>query len=577
MFRVAATYVVASWLIIQVVTSVSEPLKFPEWFDAAVIVLLVIGFPIAVLLAWAFELTPEGIRATVSDGVAGSSGWRPLDTMLVIALTAVALVTGISLLASHDSPPSSAHKSVAVLPFYDMSPAGDQQHIGDGMAEEMLDELVRLDGLNVVSRTASFAYRDSDEDLRDIARSLGVATILEGSVRTNSDQLRVTAQLIDATDGYHIWSQTFDRPMSDIFAIQEEIAKSVAGALGVSLGVGDVNAFRGAGTTSVQAYEAYLRAMRLPFVSQGERIRTLERAVELDPNYGAALAALGLEIASTTWGKPPEEAPSILARAIGILMRAVETAPDSAYAASLLATVNYSTFEWKRSQVYFDSARKIQENGEILLHTGNMHSRAGRSKSALAYYEAALRAEHDPLDPDVAPHIQALLALGRYAEVEQLIGTRNNINYQLARLSLAINERNHPGVKSTIESISRTDHPSTGLLRDLLPLLESPAEAVALLRQTLDDDADVWPSKYSDIAILAAHFDDAQLALEAIANEARLVTIRYGLLWHPVMSEARKLRAFNDLMTEVNLVEYWRVHGWADHCRPLSDNDFECF
>ena len=187
-FRVAATYVVASWVIIQVVTSVSAPLNFPDWFDAAVIVLLVIGFPVAIVLAWAFELTPDGIKVTSSDATPDASEWRILDTALVIALVAVAAaVIWTQLSPDIDRATSSAivaaDKSVAVLPFVDMSPTGDQAYFADGIAEELLNELTRLEGLRVASRSSSFALRDRAMDIRSFGELLDVTTVLEGSVR----------------------------------------------------------------------------------------------------------------------------------------------------------------------------------------------------------------------------------------------------------------------------------------------------------------------------------------------------------------------------------------------------------
>ena len=333
-FRVAAAYVVASWVIIQVVTSIGAPLNFPDWFEAAVIVLLIIGFPIAILVAWAFELTPDGIKVTPAGKEASAPPrWRLLDTALVLGLVAVAAAMIWSQMSpgvDRAAPPSvvSSDKSVAVLPFADMSPEGDQAYFGDGIAEELLNELTRLEGLRVASRSSSFAYREKALDLRSVAEALNVSTILEGSVRKDGDRIRVTAQLIDAADGYHLWSETFDRELKDIFAIQEQIATAAAGALGVRLGVGGSDAFLGAGTTNIDAYEAYLR-------------RDYERAIELDPNYAAAWARQGIRIASSQWRHMPEDAPSIRENAFGYIARAMELDPESGVVQGRLATLRY--------------------------------------------------------------------------------------------------------------------------------------------------------------------------------------------------------------------------------------------
>jgi TolB-like protein len=232
-FRVAATYVVASWLIIQVVSAVNTPLNLPEWFETVVVVLLAIGFPIALLFAWAFDLTPDGIKLTPpSDAAAKQAGGSKLDYILVGALIIVAAVTIWGQVPSApvgDLSRSSGvaqDQSIAVLPFVDMSPDGDQEYFGNGIAEELLNELTRLEGLRVAGRTSSFSYKQSNEDLQTIGEVLRVTSILEGSIRKDGANVRITAQLINVADGYHIWSETFDRELTDIFAIQEQIAVS---------------------------------------------------------------------------------------------------------------------------------------------------------------------------------------------------------------------------------------------------------------------------------------------------------------------------------------------------------------
>lgn len=580
-FRVAATYVVASWVIIQVVTAVSEPLGFPNWFEAGVIVLLVIGFPVAILLAWAFELTPDGIRATPSEGTLAAPEWRILDTALVIGLVAVAASVLWTQLSSDkdgagSSATSSAEKSVAVLPFVDLSPTGDQAYFADGIAEELLNELTRLEGLRVASRSSSFAYRDKAMDLRSIGEELNVSTVLEGSVRKDGDRIRVTAQLISAADGYHLWSETFERELEDIFAIQAEIASAVGGALGVRLGVGKVNAFLGAGTTNVEAYETYLRGMSTPIhTSTAERIRLFERAVELDQEYAAAWAALGLSVASTMWISPVEEAPQILDRAIPILNRAIELEPDSSYSYTLLATVNYATFDWTSSEQLYSKAMEIETNGLVLGHYSNMLMRSGRSSESLRYAQLSASAGRYSWSPAV--RFNSALALGQFERVREsgawVIGSAP----ELSDLWLALNTEDLDSARDALAALPANHVAAAKLFRPVLGENNSPERALAILRSVYADSNAVWPAKHHDVALLAAFLGDPEFALEAIAHEARLTTIRHGSLWYPVMAEARKLPGFKQLVTDVNLVEYWRNYGWSDHCRPVSADDFECF
>src|SRR5690242_10397125 len=205
-FRVVAVYVVTGWILIQLGSAVFEPLGLPSWSMRLLLVLLAIGFVLACVLAWVYDIGAHGIERTA-----------PLPQ----APAAVA----------EDAPDA----SVAILPFADLSEARDQAYFCDGLAEEILNALASVRGLRVASRTSSFRFRGGGTDAREIGRALNVAAIMEGSVRKVGDRVRVTAQLIDAGNGYHLWSENFDRKLEDIFAIQEEIARSVARALRVSL------------------------------------------------------------------------------------------------------------------------------------------------------------------------------------------------------------------------------------------------------------------------------------------------------------------------------------------------------
>jgi TolB-like protein/tetratricopeptide (TPR) repeat protein len=464
------------------------------------------------------------------------------------------------------------------LPFTDMSTQGDQAYFGDGIAEQLIDELTRLDGLRVASRTSSFGFRASRPDARSIGEALGVATILEGSVRKSGDTLRITAQLVSTDDGYHLWSNSFDRTMSDILAVQDEIAAAVAGALGVSLGVGDVNAFRGAGTSSMQAYEAYLRALRIPKWDQ--RTRLLERAVQLDPDYGAALAALGLSIAASQWFNPPQEAPAIRERAAQFVRRAVELDPESAYAYSLMATAIYGDFLWGESDRFYRKAVEIQPDGEILEHYGNMLMRTGRTSAALQSYEAAARAARHPIVGVGMLDIHAYLALERYDTLQRLIHDNElepEINIDNVEYLVALNRGDLDTLKALFDKLIPQRGPIALHLAALRQDFDTPDRMIESLVALYEDESATWPSKYLDITLLAAFFGDPDLALDIFSREVRLTTVRYGSLWYPVLADMRKLPAFKRLMTDVKLVDYWREHGWPDHCRPIGNEDFECF
>ncbi|MGB5354023.1 MAG: hypothetical protein WBM54_14025 [Woeseia sp.] len=300
-FRVAAAYLVVGWLIAQVADLATDAFNAPDWVMQLLIVALMLGLPIALFLAWAFELTTEGlVRAEDLTETAAKDPRvrRLLDIIIISTLTVAVLLLGYDKLQQPEAQPTAStnDKSIAVLPFDDFSPGGDQAWFADGLAEEILNSLARTTDLQVASRTSSFAFRGTTDALPVIAASLGVAHILEGSVRRAGDRLRVTAQLIRAADDKHLWSKTFDGSNEDSIDIQEEIATQIAKALKTAMDPAELARMLSAGTRSVEAWETYLRGLALDYevVSNMnmervfEVIAVFDRAVELDPRFADA-------------------------------------------------------------------------------------------------------------------------------------------------------------------------------------------------------------------------------------------------------------------------------------------------
>jgi adenylate cyclase len=263
--RVAVAYGVVAWVVVQVAETVFEPLQLPPWALTLVVVLAILGFPLAVALAWAFEATPGGVRREVA------------------ALPAT---------VAAEPPPT----SVAVLPFVDMSESQDQGYFCDGVAEEILNSLTQVRGLSVAARTSSFRFRGPAGDIAEIARCLNVATVLEGSVRKAGGRLRVTAQLVAAKDGFHLWSERFDVEASDVFAVQDSIAAAIVGALRVSLHAEDRQLMQSGQTRSIEAYDHYLRGLSHFHAFNMRRMEHARqmflKAIEVDPQFGRAWAGL---------------------------------------------------------------------------------------------------------------------------------------------------------------------------------------------------------------------------------------------------------------------------------------------
>jgi len=316
-FRVGIAYVVVAWLIAQVADLVFDNIEAPDWLMPALLFLLAAGFVLVLVFSWAFEMTPEGIKKEKdvdrSQSITPRTG-RKLD-FFIIGLMAVALAyfvwearfQAVPEAVTTEAPApgpvaASAHEgtkeaSIAVLPFADMSAEGDQGYFADGISEELLNVLVRVEGLTVASRTSSFAFKGRTSGISEIAEELRVNHVLEGSVRKAGNRVRITAQLIDAATDRHLWSDTFDRELVDIFVIQDEIANAIVSALRSTLDISD----NGKAVTvtpdteNLDAYELYLqaRALFMARTQLEESIRLFELTVELDPKFARAWEGLG--------------------------------------------------------------------------------------------------------------------------------------------------------------------------------------------------------------------------------------------------------------------------------------------
>src|SRR5438309_11731555 len=279
-YKVAVAYAIVSWLLIQIVTQVFPFFEIPNWVVRLVVLLLIIGFPIALFLDWAFEITPEGIKRAedvdVGKSITHQTGRKLVWTTAVLAVVAIALfayqvwrskstvgsVTSSS--RSEETTASIPKKSIAVLPFENLSRDPDNAFFTDGVQDEILTDLAKVADLKVISRTSVMQYKTgAQRNLREIGQQLGVAHLLEGSVQRVSNRVRVNAQLINARNDAHLWAQTYDRDLADVFAIQSEIAKAIADQLQAKLSPSEKNAIEKAATTDLTAHDLYLRAQEL--------------------------------------------------------------------------------------------------------------------------------------------------------------------------------------------------------------------------------------------------------------------------------------------------------------------------
>jgi len=309
-FRVGVAYGIVAWLLMEMASVVLPTFEAPHWVMKVLTFLVILGFPSALILAWAFELTPEGIKLEKSvdraESITQQTG-RKLDFSIIglLALAVVFLAVDHYVLETEPEPATAAAeqalaaepvelgKSIAVLPFLNMSADAGQEYFADGIAEELLNTLAQFEDLRVVGRTSSFSFRNSDANLTEIGEALNADVILEGSVRKAGDRVRITAQLNNAKDGFHLWSETYDRELTNIFAIQTEIATAIATTLRVRLSSEDRDRLATEPTENLEAYQAYLRGKRrLAAEETVEAIKLFEKAIDLDPEF--ALAYVGL-------------------------------------------------------------------------------------------------------------------------------------------------------------------------------------------------------------------------------------------------------------------------------------------
>lgn len=391
-FRVAAVYATVGFVLVQASDYLFRALLFPDWTHRLLVVLVVLGFPLALILAWAFEITPEGVRRTRpgdegatrvdadrpgresgSDATAaprGRSGillWAGLG--LVAAVTLALAVFGVPGTGDDGSIDSSSGAgrvtSIAVLPFHDLSSGGDQQFFSDGMAEEILDGLSRVDGLLVAARTSSFQFRGTDTDTRVIGDSLGVEALLSGSVSKVGNVVKIRARLVSASDGFQLWSDAYTRRLEDVFAIQEEIARAVVGALEVRLSKSAERSLASRPTEDLEAYDLYLKGRlhwnRRTVAGIHRGMELFRQALDLDPGFARAWAGLADSyVILTTFGVlgPDEGYPSAREAA----ERALEIRELAEAHASLGAVQSDYAWDFAEAERHFQRAIELDPN-----------------------------------------------------------------------------------------------------------------------------------------------------------------------------------------------------------------------
>jgi TolB-like protein/Tfp pilus assembly protein PilF len=612
-YKVAIAYAVVGWLVMQIAATVVPALHLSDAITSAVVLLVILGFPIALILAWAFELTPEGIKRTedvdLSKSIARGTGRKLTGIIIAVAFVALGLflfqIVGIGRRASQSDAEHRERqsvtavpvneKSIAVLPFVNMSSDQENAYFVDGLTEEILNRLAQIKALKVPGRTSSFALKGKSTDLRQIGAALGVAHALEGSVRKSGERLRITAQLVRTSDGYHLWSQVYDRKLDDVFAIQEEIARAIAQALSVQLKLGGEGKHERP-TQDMDAYGDYLEARALITQRNADNLRRattlLEATVQRDPGFAKAWAALaqaralGFYYLVVPMQQSLEGAESAARKAL--------TIDDSlGVAHSALADVLRDRYDWLGAEAEYRRALELSP-GEAETHNqySQMLLKVGHLDAALEHAKRAC--ELDPL-AWVPPSIAALIQLSRgdlaqskvwldrfekargkidgFAIRLELIHALSGHDTDLARRTLALArssaspELSSPADKKLIDAMDQAlassgngSAPPPNLARAL-----EEAEAMGELHTA------------PQFGAVASFVNQPEVALDALWFDMRSPgSLDVAWIWMPLFQRVRNETRFLDLLRAMKLPEYWRVAGWGDVCRPKAGDDFEC-
>lgn len=579
-FKVGAAYLIVAWLAVQAASIGFPAFDAPPWALRIFILIALLGFPIAVVMAWVFDVTPAGVK--VDAGASGGKGLFAVAVLLIVLALGWYFYGQPSFRKGDVTTPSVADRnSIAVLPFANMSGKSEEDYFSDGMTEELLNVLAKVPQLKVVARTSVFQFKDKGGDIREIGRKLGVTNIVEGSVRRDGPEVRITAQLVRVADGFHIWSETYDRKLESVFALQDQIARKIADALKLSLGVSAPVAARA--PIDPQAYDEYLkgRALLRQRTDLPAAIAHLKAAVAKAPEFAAGWSSLSLAYEVSFWyvKMTPATQAEFLAGEATAAERAAALEPDAATTEHALGNVARAQFKFALAEGHYLRAMQIdpsypdvrEDYAELLYEVGRMED------SALAARQLV------KLDPYfVVGWVRlrdAAIALNRRDEVEEAV-----------RQLRAINPRNAAGRLGLLGyalAYGRADEARAALAEIVSRWPEDAASAQQLLPWALGE-SDVDPTKLraaiadapegeaSRYFIVRQDIDGYNADVEH--QGAILQAYYFANLYsskpagHTILRDPR----VKPMLVRYGFPAYWREKGWPSGCRPIGENDFEC-
>jgi TolB-like protein/Tfp pilus assembly protein PilF len=582
-FRVAVLYGVASWVLLQVGDLLFGVLGVPPWGIRLLLGLLLLGFPLALIFAWVYELTPDGLKREAevdpSSSVTAQTA-RRLDLLVIVLLVAaIGLVaadrflnhreaaSGTSVAASQAPSPTlaagtnaaAAAVSIAVLPFVNMSEDKANEYFSDGLTEELLNVLANVQGMRVIARTSSFSYKGKEVKISDVARDLNVDNVLEGSVRKSGNKVRITTQLIRASDSSHLWSETYDRDLNDIFRVQDEISGQVVDALKVRLLRADASAPEVGGTKVSAAYEAYLKGRFLKNQGEGEdtlkgALAAFDESIRLDPQYAKAYVGRSDTLLRLGWNAyvPVDDA---FEKARQAAQRAIELAPDLAEAYLSLsnpqAMVDYDLHA--ASSTVERAVRLNPGSFDVQFAYSGFLSNLGRHDEAIAAARKAV--ELDPVSAAAHANLAGLLANARRYE-ESLAAA------QRAQTLEPLRPANHTNVALALLMMGRQEEALAEFSKESVRWQHDFGRAVTLARMGKLEQArgemEAMHARFKDdasyqYAAICAQLGDLDQAFHWLDNARRVHDpgLMSGVYVDPLLDPLRTDPRYDKLITEL--------------------------
>jgi TolB-like protein/Tfp pilus assembly protein PilF len=399
-YKVAVAYAIVGWLLVQIATQVFPFFEIPNWGVRLIVLLIVVGFPIALIIAWAFELTPEGIKRTEAAEAQrqDSRGWAWIYVVIIGAVLSLGLFFLGRFTAKEGRPPATAGslpaKSIAVLPFESLSEDKSNAYFADGIQDEILTRLSKIADLKVISRSSTRKYKSAPDNLHAAAQELGVANLLEGSVQKSGDTVRVNVQLINALNDSHLWAETYDRKISDVFQVETDVAERIASALEAKLTGLEKHEIAAIGTTNTQAYDQYLRALAIyhedNFEARTRSLQALQEAVRIDPDFAAAWALLARMETLTYFFTDKTSGRAVAARtALETALRLQPNLPEAQMAKGFYEERVF--FDYDSARRTFDSLHsRWPNNADIVEALGGIALVQGDRKNGRNYLDASI-------------------------------------------------------------------------------------------------------------------------------------------------------------------------------------------